>query len=255
MQSIIDQKCTRTVETKKEIKVYKLPYSKAVIQQTKLQRDWLEELPERHGYKCFPMTMANTLGWSISFEEDIEFEWDGITDTSPDHVSVYSGSMASSGRGNATLSIDTGCIFRTDENTSLLSIPVPNYFIDGISPYTNIISTSFYQFSLPIAWRITKPNYRFTIKAGEPVITVIPISLASLINYEVGIYSMQNEEYDQWIDFSKQYGDAISSMGTDFKFSNFYRNAVDHFGNSSGEHEVNSIKLKTVDHSRENTNE
>lgn len=231
----------------KEIKVFKLADRCANIEQSKISRDWLEDLPERHGYKCFPMALANTLGWTLSFDEDIEFEWDGITDTTPNHIKVYSGPI-NPNRGSATVSFDSGLVFRTDENTSILSIPPANYWRDGIQPYINIISTSFFQFPLPIAWRVTKPNHRFVIKAGEPIITIIPISLKSISEYEVGIYDLENKK--EWYDFAKQYGESVGDENKNGIFSNFYRNAIDHFGRTTGKHEVQSIKLKTIDYTK-----
>lgn len=236
---------------KKEIKVYKVYEHQANIEQTKIQRDWLEDLQDRHGYKCFPMALANTIGWTLSLKHDVEFEWDGIVDTSPDHVKIYKGGegICHANRGNATISFDTGLIFKTDKNTSLLSIPTPNNFIDGITPYTNIISSSFFDFPLPVAWRITKPNYRFFIKAGDPIITIIPISIKNIMDYEVGIYNMEDE--DSWFKNVMNYNQKFQELSKDFGFSNFYRNAVDHTGNSVGSHEVTAIRLKTTDYTKE----
>lgn len=230
-----------------EIKVFKLYDHAANIEQSKMHRDWLEDLPERHGYKCFPMALANTLGWTISFNEDIEFEWDGITDTTPDHIKVYSGPI-NPNRGSATVSFDTGIIVRTDENTSILSIPPANYWRDGIQPYINIVSTSFFQFPFPAAWRVTKANHRFFIKAGEPIITIVPISLKNIADYEIGIYDLEDKH--EWYSFAKEYGDAIGEQNKKGIFSNFYRNAVDHLGNITGKHEVQSLKLKVNDYSK-----
>ena len=232
-----------------EIKIYKVSPKAANIEQTKMNRDWLEDLPDRHGYKCFPMALANTLGWTLSFNEDIEFEWDGITDTTPNHLAIYKGeSIANPNRGSATISFDSSLIFKTDENTSILSIAVPNYWRDGIQPYTSIISTSFFKFPLPIAWRITKPNHRFVIKAGEPIITVIPISVKGLMDYEVNLYDI--EDKPQWLEYAKDYGKAVGDMNKKGFFSNFYRNATDHLGSALGKHEAQAIKLKTFDHTK-----
>lgn len=234
----------------KNIDIYRLSPFSANVEQTKMQRDWLDDLPDKHGYKCFPMALANTIGWTLSFNEDLEFEWDGITDTRPDHIKIYKGDqIINRNRGSATVSFDSGLLFKTDENTSMLSMAVPNYWREGIQPYTSIISTSFFKFPLPIAWRVTKPNHRFLIKAGEPIITIVPISVSEVMNYEVNISPM--EKYEEWHEFAKEYGESVSVMNKVGKFSNFYRNATDHLGNILGRHETQSIKLKTIDHTKE----
>ena len=232
-----------------EIKVYRVSPRSANIEQTKMQRDWLEDLPERHGYKCFPMALANTIGWTLSFNEDLEFEWDGITDTTPNHLKIYQGeNIINPNRGSATVSFNSDLVFETDENTSILSIAVPNYWRPGIQPYTSIISTSFFKFPLPIAWRITEPNHRFLIKAGEPIITIIPISVNKIMDYEVGIYDMENR--DEWVNYATEYGNAVGEMNKKGTFSNFYRNATDHLNSILGKHEAQSIKLRTIDHTK-----
>ena len=70
-----------------KITVYKNNQTRSKIEQTKVKRDWMDDTLDAHAYKCFPVSMANTIGWSISFLDDIEFIWDGISDTTPYLVS------------------------------------------------------------------------------------------------------------------------------------------------------------------------
>jgi hypothetical protein len=156
-------------------------------------RPWMDESAEKHAYMCFPLTVTNRLGWGISFPEDIVFVWDGVYDHSPDHVKVIKGEQyATPKRGNATISFETGLLFRTDEQTTMLTMPVPNQFIRGTQCFTTLISTSFYKPELPVAWQIMEPNLEITIPAGTPVAAVLPISLTALQDdYELEL----NENY------------------------------------------------------------
>jgi hypothetical protein len=150
------------------------------------KRDWMDNTFDAHAYKCFPVSLTNQLGWGISFPEDISFIWDGISDSTPEHVKILSGEKyAYPGRANGTISFNTGIMFKTDENLTLLSMPVPNLFIDGAVPFTTLISTSFFGGELPVAWMITKANEVITIKAGTPIIAVIPIDLLAINNSEI----------------------------------------------------------------------
>ena len=116
------------------------------IEQTRIQRDWMDVTDNKHAYKCFPVSQANTIGWSVSFLHDIEFIWDGISDTSDSHVTILKdeGNVAYTTRANATISFESGLYFKTEQDMSILSISPPNYFIDGASAFTSIISTSFF---------------------------------------------------------------------------------------------------------------
>jgi hypothetical protein len=79
----------------------------------------------------------------------------------------------------------------------------------------------------------------------------MPISLGKLKDIEVDIYEKtldedrrrENQEYDKKFRENTQSG----------QWSDFYRNATDHNGNSLGSHEVKSLRLKTNDYTKKGT--
>lgn len=229
-----------------QIKLTKLFPGSADVEQLQARREWMDDTPEKHAYMCFPLNLTNRLGWGISFPEDIRFIWDGITDTTPDHVKILEGDKyASTGRGNASVSFTTGLRFETDKNTSMLAMPVPNLFTRGAQCYTTLISTSFYMHSFPLAWRITEPNVEIYIPAGTPVAAVVPISLTELQeNYELCVSDTPPPQ-EYW-DEVRKYGDAAEIKNGVGDWSKMYREAVDYRGESVGSHETKSIRLKTV---------
>jgi hypothetical protein len=230
-----------------KITVYKNTQTRSKIEQTKVKRDWMDDTLDAHAYKCFPVSLANTVGWSISFLDDIEFIWDGISDTTPDHVTILSGPVGvpTTVRGNATISFYSGFYFDTPENVSMLQIVPPNFFVDGATPFTTVISTSVLKEAIPIAWRITRPNTIIKIPAGMPVATFIPISLKEYQDVELEIKDKVFEGMDLKEQEKRQkVWDEITKKGG---FTNFYRDAVDYLGNSIGSHEIKSLKLKITD--------
>lgn len=218
----------------------------ATVEPLGAKRDWMDATHDRHAYMCFPVSLTNKLGWGISFPKDIRFIWDGITDTTPDHIKILEGEeYVYTGRANATISFHTGLMFKTDENTSLLTMPVPNEFVRGAQCYTTLISSSFYKPELPIAWRLTEANVEIVIPAGTPVAAVLPISLGALEDdYELAI-SEEGVPPEYWEEM-KKYGDAAQAKNAIGDWSKMYRDAVDYKGDTMGEHETKSIKLKTV---------
>lgn len=232
------------------IEAYKRPGHKVKIEQTRVQRDWMDNTDDRHAYKCFPVSLANSIGYSISFLEDVEFIWDGISDSTDTHVKIIRGEeLCGTGRGNATINFHCDIIFKTDEDVSMLSIVPPNHFIDGAMPFTSIISTSFHNETFPIAWKITRPNTNIIIPAGTPIATLIPISLKQLSTFELDLY---DQKYDENYRIEQQNKliawEKISKEG---RFTNFYRDAVDYNGNKIGKHEVKSLTLKVNDYTEE----
>jgi hypothetical protein len=230
------------------INVYKTREDCATVSPLPVKRDWMDATYDAHAYKCFPVTLTNTLGWALSFPEDITFIWDGITDTTPGHVKVLQGEKyVYTERANATISFKTGLIFQTDPNVSILQMSPPNYMLDGVEPFTILMSTSFYKSELPSAWRITKPNVEITIKANTPFISFIPVSLTDLNNSEIMLGDQKDIPKDFYKAYDPGYTKAISDLNQSGEWSNFYRNAIDSQGNKLGEHEVKSLRFKVTE--------
>ena len=129
----------------------------------------------------------------------------------------------------------------TEENITLLQMPVPNYFIEGAQPFTTLISTSFFQGELPVAWRITKPNVEITIKANTPIISILPIDLDNLQNSEILFQDLKTMPKE--IKNLEEYGKIVYEINQSGKWTNFYRDALDHKGNKLGKHQVKAIRL------------
>jgi hypothetical protein len=218
----------------------------ASIEQLPGSRDWMDQTDEKHAYMCFPLSLTNRLGWGISFPEDIKFIWDGITDTTPDHIKILQGSeYVSTVRGNATISFLTGMLVRTDTETSTIAMPVPNQFIRGAQCYTSTISTSFYMHEFPVAWRVTEPNIEITVPAGTPVASLMPISLSKLQNEYEMEYIEEPMPGGYWDEIRKYGDEAVIKNGVG-DWSKMYRDGVNYDGTKIGNHELKTIKLKKV---------
>ena len=218
-----------------------MPYH-ADIDQLPIKRDWMDNTGDRHAYHCFPMSLANRFGWAISFPEDIGFIYDGGWDPNAERVTVTKGhKYVHVNRANHTISFETNLKFDADQNVSLLTMPVPNQFIDGTYCITTIVSTSVLPGSLPIAWMITKPNHEFIIPAGTPVAAVLPISIKDTELYELIVSDKIVQE--KYPNFLKERGEAAEKLNSAGNWSHFYRDAIDHLGNKFGEHETKKVTM------------
>lgn len=231
------------------IKVYKVGSVSPSIQQLSVKRDWMDETFDKHAYHCFPVSLANTVGWGLSYPEDIVAVWDGVRGPEEDHVKIISGNKyASRENGNGTIRINIDLIFETNENTSIMMYQPPNMFIPHGQAMTTIIESGWYKKSIPVVWRIDEPNVEFILKANEPFIAFMPISLTNLKNIEVDIIS---KEFDKNYNLeNKAYSDKFNEINQSGGWTDFYRNATDHLGNSLGSHEVKSLRLKTNDYTK-----
>lgn len=211
-----------------------------------IKRDWMDVTAEKHAYRCFPVTQANVIGWSLSCTEDIIFTWDGINDQTHTHVEIKNPKDAYSGRGQSSISLNTGLVFRTEQDISILTINPVNYFNEDFETMSNLISTSFYDNPLPLALKAKQANKETIIKAGTPVATIIPISLTSLNNTTIEIIKYQDPNRSRH-EANMKYGEAAQVINSSGQWTDWYREAVDEKGNSLGSHEVKTLKLYVKD--------
>jgi len=228
------------------ISVEKTPGCLFEISPMSIKRDWMDDTSENHAYRCFPVTQANVVGYSLSCTEDIEFEWDGINDQTPDHVKIFNPERAYSGRGQSSISMDTGLIFRTDQDVSILAINPVNYFSDEFETMSYAISTSFYDNPFPLALRAKVANKRVVIKAGVPVATIIPISLTHLNNTVITVVDYKDQDRKR-VEANISYGEAAQKVNSTGQWTDWYRNAVNEKNESLGDHEVKALRLIVKD--------
>lgn len=231
-----------------DISVEKLYGCQFDIQPMSIKRDWMDNTSEKHAYRCFPVTQANVVGWSLSCKEDIIFTWDGINDQTDKHVEIISPENSYAGRGQSSISLNTSLIFRTSSDVSILTINPVNYFNEDFETMSNLISTSFYDNPLPLALKAKKANVQTIIKAGTPIATIIPISLTSLNNTTINIVAYQDQDRKRQ-QANIDYGTAAQVINSSGEWTDWYREAVDEKGNSVGSHEVKTLKLSVIDNS------
>jgi hypothetical protein len=142
--------------------------------------------------------------------------------------------------------MDTGLIFRTDEDVSILAINPVNYFSDDFETMSYLISTSFYDNPFPLALKARSANKKIAIKAGTPVATIIPISLTALNNTVIKIVDYKDEDRKR-VEANISYGEAAQKVNSSGQWTDWYRNAVNEKGESLGSHEVKTLKLSVDD--------
>jgi hypothetical protein len=224
------------------IKAYPIEKNFANIEVLSVKRNWMDQAKDSSAYNCFPLTLANTFGFAISFPVDISFE----LNKKNNKFKIYSGEeFCYLERGLDTISFITNIQFETEEGVSLLTIPPPNYFIDGMQCFTSILSTSFFTGSLHIVYKITKPNHIFTIKAGTPIAAILPISISQFKDSVLIKNSYGNNFKKDNLTNSKEYSEELKKyLPGSSKTANWYKKAVDHKGNKIGNHELLSFNLK-----------
>lgn len=232
-----------------KISVERMQGNSFVVSPMSIKRDWMDATSDNHAYRCFPVTQANVVGWSLSCLEDISFIWDGVNDQTQDHVKIISAPEGSyTGRGQSSLSLNTGLVFRTEEDTSIMTINPVNYFSEDFETMSNLISSSFYDNPLPLAIKARKANQEIKIKAGTPIATIVPISLTKLNNTVIEINQYVDQDRKRQTS-SENYGKASQVLNSSGQWTDWYRDAVNEKGEVKGQHETKTLKLYVKDNS------
>ncbi len=224
------------------------------IEPMSIKRGWMDDTSEGHAYRCFPVTQSNVVGWNLFCNQDIEFLWDGINDQTQDHVEIINAPEGSySGRGQSSISFNTGLIFKTDKDVSIFTINPVNYFNNDFETMSNLISTSFYPNPLPLAIKARKANQRVVIKTGTPIATIIPISLTNLNNTTIELVEYKDEDRLKENE-NRSYGEAAQEVNKCGKWTDWYRDAVNEKGETKGSHETKVLKLSVKDNLKNKEN-
>jgi hypothetical protein len=229
------------------ISVEKRINSNSVISPMSIKRDWMDDTPEKHAYRCFPVTQANMIGWNLSWNKDVKFIWNGINDTSQDNVKILSDdNLIYTGRGQSSISFTTGLTFKTENNISLFTINPVNYFNLDFEVISSLVSTSWFDNDFPLAIKAKVSNKEIVIKAGQPIATIIPISLTELDNTAIQMYDYQDQNNVRQ-NKTKSYGVAAQEINSSGNWTDWYRDAVNEKGESLGNHETKVLRLSVED--------
>jgi hypothetical protein len=160
------------------------------------ERSWMDAFPDRHAYRCLPLSIANTHGWEILAPAAFEVTWTGgplVADLTvrelepfPDRMPLKHFAVSNFGRGVVTF--HTGYLFRTPPGWNLLATGAFNEPRPGISPLVGIIETDWLPYSFTMNWQMLGPGtVRF--EKDEVYCTVMPVPKNCLGDWEVAVHA------------------------------------------------------------------
>lgn len=163
-------------------------------------RDWMDAFPDRHPYRCLPLSIANTHGWDVLFPVGVEVIWNGGTsvddltikplDPLPANMPLDHFARSNFSRGIVTF--HTSFLFRTPPGWSLMAAGTFNRPKDGIYPLTGVVDTDWLPYPFTMNWQMTRPGtVRF--EKGEPLCTIMPIPKNYLEDWDIVIHDIKDD--------------------------------------------------------------
>jgi hypothetical protein len=139
------------------------------IRQSRIKREWMDNTHNKHAYQCLPMTYANVYGWELILPQDVVAQWDG-GNTVPKILegAEYKGRQIAYGGIIGMVSFSTGWAFGTEDGYETSIGGSPNYMVDGASPLSAIIPSSWWPDEFQMNWMINKIGEPVVFEAGMP---------------------------------------------------------------------------------------
>lgn len=183
-------------------------------------RDWMDAFPDRHPYRCLPLTMANTTGWEILCPMDVMIEWDGGETEQALKFYTRGKSMpvkhfVDSHFRRGIVTFHTGHLFRTPPGWGVWSTGAPNRHKDGISPLTGLIETDWLPFPFTMNWQMTRPG-KVTFEKDEPFCFITLMEHGKLEEIEPKLRRLKgnkelNHEFEVWRDSRSDFNQRLAS--------------------------------------------
>lgn len=161
----------------------------------------MDAFPDRHAYRCLPLSIANGFGWEALCPVPIEIEWNGGPKSDDLTVralkpldggrSISHFAKSNFSRGIVTFHLDY--IFRTDPGWDLLATGPFNDPKDNAIPLTGVMESDWLPYPFTMNWQIMRPGLvRF--EEGEPFCSIFPVQKSVLVDCQPEIFSISDNE-------------------------------------------------------------
>jgi hypothetical protein len=182
------------------VKLHALTEQPPEVRPARAKRQWMDDFPDRHAYRCLPLSIANASGWEVLCPIPVEIRWNGGMAKEdiqviglkelPGGAPVDHFCRSNFSRGIITFHLDY--VIETEADWGILASGPFNDPKDGATPLTGIIESDWLPYPFTMNWQLTKPGItRF--EQGEPFCHIMPIPLRVLPETELHIYRLSDD--------------------------------------------------------------
>ncbi|MEI6203446.1 MAG: DUF6065 family protein [Enhydrobacter sp.] len=182
------------------IEAFKIdPYGYELVPSAPL-RDWMDAFPDRHPYRCLPLSIANAHGWDVLCPATIDVTWNGgplVADLTVELVGEMPGKLniehfARSNFSRGIVTLHTSYLFRTPADWDILVSGPFNRPKANAYPLTGIIESDWLPYPFTMNWQIMSPGtVRF--EKGEPFCTILPIPKHYIEDWEMVVHELSDD--------------------------------------------------------------
>lgn len=164
------------------VKLHALTEHPPEVRPARAKRQWMDDFPDRHAYRCLPLSIANAYGWEVLCPVPIEIRWNGgmaVEDIQvtaekplPGGAPVEHFCRSNFSRGIITFHLDY--VIETEADWELLATGPFNDPKTTAVPLTGVMESDWLPYPFTMNWQLTQPGVtRF--EEGEPFCFFLPV--------------------------------------------------------------------------------
>jgi hypothetical protein len=216
-----------------------------LIQKSPKKRDWFTP----HFYRCLPLVIGNTYGFTIHSEFSFAIEWNGGPES--EDTKIISNDPAllgetypniSSHFGSGIITVNPPFFLRTPPGVNLMTINPPNFILPNITVMTGIVETDNLRRNFTFNLKIQIPNIQVVIPAKTPLAAFIPIPRYYVDSFQI---KMADELFSKELVKEEQTAEEHASIKrnsiellTKNKVGRDYFKGIDSYGNPFPDHQT-----------------
>ncbi|MEE4161442.1 MAG: DUF6065 family protein [Woeseiaceae bacterium] len=245
------------MKDKLEITAWEVVETPMPIRTGERRRDWIDALPERFGYRCLPLTIANQAGWEILNPVGFTARWNGKEGLDAIRIRFdgETSDLVGSHFGHGVLTFSPGYLFRTSKAHNLWVKGPANRPKDGIAALEGIIETDWAPFTFTMNWQFTRKRHKLRFEKDEPIATVFPYPRHYLGKFDPVVGNLNEnpklyKQYVQWREDRLRFNEELQQAGSDAAkegWQRSYMKGEDNTGQAFAGHET---KLRIRDFRR-----
>jgi hypothetical protein len=177
------------------VKLHALTEHPPRVRPARAKRQWMDDFPDRHAYRCLPLSIANAFGWEVLCPIPLEIRWNGgmaVEDIQvialkelPGDAPVDYFCRSNFSRGIITFHLDY--VIETEPGWGILATGPFNDPKPGATPLSGIIESDWLPYPFTMNWQLTKPGI-IRFEEGEPFCFFLPVPRHVLPNTELQVH-------------------------------------------------------------------
>ncbi|HEY6049082.1 MAG TPA: DUF6065 family protein, partial [Sphingomicrobium sp.] len=182
------------------VKLHALTDYPPEVRPARAKRQWMDDFPDRHAYRCLPLSIANAFGWEVLCPIPLEIRWNGgmaVEDIQviglkelPGGAPVSHFCRSNFSRGIITFHLDY--LIETERDWGILATGPFNDPKPTASPLAGVIESDWLPYPFTMNWQLTQAGItRF--EEGEPFCFFLPVPRRVLPDTELHIHRLADD--------------------------------------------------------------